>query len=165
MDVITVHQAGIDNAVATLGTAITDQQAKLMLRYGREILICYDMDEAGTKAALRAIEIIAAAGGRSRVIRIKGAKDPDEFITKYGAAGFKKAAELAVPSTQFRLSLIKGKYDLNDTDGKIRFVDEAAQVLATLDNPVEVDAYIKKTASETGTVSYTHLTLPTKRIV
>ena len=150
MDVITVHQAGIDNAVATLGTAITDQQAKLMLRYGREILICYDMDEAGTKAALRAIEIIAAAGGRSRVIRIKGAKDPDEFITKYGAAGFKKAAELAVPSTQFRLSLIKGKYDLNDTDGKIRFVDEAAQVLATLDNPVEVDAYIKKTASETG---------------
>lgn len=150
MDVITLHQAGIDNAVATLGTAITDQQAKLMLRYGREILICYDMDEAGTKAALRAIEIIAAAGGRSRVIRIKGAKDPDEFITKYGVAGFKKAVELAVPSTQFRLSLVKGKYDLNDTDGKVRFVDEAAQILATLDDPVEVDAYIKKTAAETG---------------
>lgn len=150
MDVITVHQAGIDNAVATLGTAITDSQAKLMLRYGREILICYDMDEAGTKAALRAIDIISEAGGRSRVIRIKGAKDPDEFITKYGVAGFKKAIELAVPSTEFRLSLIKGKYDLNDTDGKIRFVEEAAQILSTLDNPVEVEAYIKKTASDTG---------------
>lgn len=149
MDVITVHQAGVDNAVATLGTAITDQQAKLMLRYGREILICYDMDEAGTKAALRAIDVIAAAGGRSRVIRIKGAKDPDEFITKYGIAGFKKAVELAVPSTQFRLSLAKSKYDINDTEGKIRFVDESAQILSTLDNPVEVEAYIKRIAQDT----------------
>ncbi len=150
MDVITVHQAGISNAVATLGTAITDAQAKLMLRYGREILICYDMDEAGTKAALRAIDIIAAAGGRSRVIRIKGAKDPDEYITKYGVAGFKKAVDMAVPSTEFKLSLVKSKYDLNDADGKIRFVDEAAQIFAGLDNPVEVEAYIKKTAADTG---------------
>lgn len=150
MDVISVHQAGIKNCVATLGTAITDMQAKLMLRYGREILICYDMDEAGTKAALRAIDIIAAAGGKSRVIRISGAKDPDEYISKYGVSGFKKAIEKAAPSTEFRLSLAKGQYNLADTDGKIRFVDEAAKILATLDNPVEVEAYIKRIAADTG---------------
>lgn len=150
MDVISVHQAGITNCVATLGTAITDMQAKLMLRYGREILICYDMDEAGTKAALRAIDIISAAGGKSRVIRISGAKDPDEYISKYGVSGFQKAIEKAVPSTEFRLSLAKGQYNLADTDGKIRFVDEAARILATLDNPVEVEAYIKRTAADTG---------------
>lgn len=150
MDVITVHQAGIENCVATLGTAITEAQAKLMLRYGREILICYDMDEAGTKAALRAIDIIAAAGGKSRVIRITGAKDPDEFITKYGVQGFKKAIERAMPSTEFKISLVKKKYDLTDTDGKIRFIDETAAILATLDNAVEVEAYIEKTAMDTG---------------
>ncbi len=150
MDVISVHQAGIKNCVATLGTAITDMQAKLMLRYGREILICYDMDEAGTKAALRAIDIIAAAGGKSRIIRISGAKDPDEYIRKYGVSGFKKAIEKALPSTEFRLSLVKGKYNIADTDGKIRFVEEAAEILAGLDDPVEVEAYIKRTSADTG---------------
>lgn len=150
MDVITVHQAGISNCVATLGTAITEPQAKLLLRYGEEVLICYDMDEAGTKAALRAIDVIAHAGGKSRVIRITGAKDPDEYISKYGVQGFKQAIEKAAPSTEFRISLIKKKYDLTDTDGKIRFVEETAGVLAGLTNPVEVEAYIKKTASDTG---------------
>ncbi len=150
MDVITVHQAGISNCVATLGTAITEPQAKLLLRYGEEVLICYDMDEAGTKAALKAIDIIADAGGKSRVIRIAGAKDPDEYISKYGVSGFKKAVEKAMPSTEFKLSLVKKKYDLTDTDGKIRFVEEAAKVLAGISNPVEVEAYIKKTASDTG---------------
>ncbi|MBQ3427348.1 MAG: DNA primase [Clostridia bacterium] len=150
MDVITVHQAGISNCVATLGTAITENQAKLMLRYANEILICYDMDEAGTKAALRAIDIIASVGGKARVIRITGAKDPDEFITKYGVQGFRKAIDKAMPSTEFRLSLIKREYDINDTDGKIRFVEAAARILASLGDPVEVEAYIKKIAAETG---------------
>lgn len=150
MDVISVHQAGITNCVATLGTAITDNQAKLLLRYGEEVLICYDMDEAGTKAALRAIDIISAAGGKSRVIRIIGAKDPDEYISKYGVTGFKTAIEKAMPSTEFKISLVKKKYDLTDTEGKIRFVDETARILAGLNDQVEVEAYIKKTASDTG---------------
>lgn len=150
MDVITVHQAGITNCVATLGTAITENQAKLMLRYGNEIIICYDMDEAGTKAALRAIDIIAAVGGKSRVMRISGAKDPDEFITKYGVAAFKTAVEKAMPSTAFKISLIKREYDINDTDGKIRFVGAVAKVFAGLSDPVEVEAYIKRTANDTG---------------
>ena len=150
MDVISVHQAGITNCVATLGTALTEQQTKLLNRYCNEVLICYDMDEAGTKAALRAIDMISSAGGKSRVIRITGAKDPDEYISKYGVSGFRTAIEKAMPSTAFKLSLIRQKYDIADTDGKIQFVDEAAMCLATLNNPVEVEAYIKKTASETG---------------
>lgn len=150
MDVITVHQAGISNCVATLGTAITENQARLMQRYANEILICYDMDEAGTKAALRAIDIISSVGGKARVMRITGAKDPDEFITKYGVQGFRKAIDKAMPSTEFRLSLIKREYDINDTDGKIRFVEAAAGILASLSDPVEVEAYIKKIADETG---------------
>ena len=150
MDVISVHQAGITNCVATLGTALTEQQTKLLNRYCSEVLICYDMDEAGTKAALRAIDMINNGGGKSRVIRITGAKDPDEYISKYGVSGFKTAIEKAMPSTAFKLSLIRQKYDIADTDGKIKFVDEAAMCLATLNDPVEVEAYIKKTASETG---------------
>ena len=150
MDVISVHQAGITNCVATLGTALTEKQTKLLNRYCSEVLICYDMDEAGTKAALRAIDMINNGGGKSRVIRITGAKDPDEYISKYGVSGFKTAIEKAMPSTAFKLSLIRQKYDIADTDGKIQFVDEAAMCLATLNDPVEVEAYIKKTASETG---------------
>lgn len=150
MDVISVHQAGITNCIATLGTALTEQQTKLLGRYCNEILICYDMDEAGTKAALRAIDIIGNAGIRSRVIRITGAKDPDEYISKYGVSGFKTAIEKAMPSTAFKLSLIKQKYDLTDTDGKIQFVEEAAKCLAGIKDSVEVEAYIKKTAQETG---------------
>ena len=150
MDVISVHQAGITNCVATLGTALTEQQTKLLNRYCNEVLICYDMDEAGTKAALRAIDMISSGGGKSRVIRITGAKDPDEYISKYGVSGFKTAIEKAMPSTAFKLSLIRQKYDIADTDGKIQFVDEVAMCLATLSDPVEVEAYIKKTSSETG---------------
>lgn len=150
MDVISVHQAGIANCVATLGTALTEQQIKLLSRYCDEILICYDMDEAGTKAALRAIDMINDAGIKSRVIRISGAKDPDEYISKYGVGGFGTAIDKAVPSTEFKLMLIRRKYDISDTDGKIRFIDETAECLAGLKDLVEVEAYIKKTAQETG---------------
>ena len=107
MDVISVYQAGIKNIVATLGTAITENQAKLMLRYGSEILICYDSDEAGTKAALRAIDIINNVGGRARVMRLKNAKDPDEYINKNGVEKFKEAVKNAMPATEFKISLIK----------------------------------------------------------
>lgn len=150
MDVISVHQAGITNCVATLGTAITDSQAKLLSRYANEVLICYDMDEAGTKAALRAIDVIRKAGGRSSVMRITGAKDPDEYIAKYGVSGFKTAIEKAQPGTAFKISLIKQNYDLTDTDGKIRFVDEVSEYLATIEDTVEIEAYINKVADDTG---------------
>lgn len=148
MDVISVYQAGVHNIVATLGTAITENQAKLMLRYANEILICYDMDEAGQKAALRAIDIINSVNGRSRVIHLNGAKDPDEYITKNGADAFKAAVKNAVPSTEFKLSLIKGRYDTSTVDGKISYISDAADALQGINNAVEVDAYIKKLSEE-----------------
>jgi len=150
MDVISVYQAGITNIVATLGTAITENQAKLMMRYANEILICYDMDEAGTKAALRAIDIINSVNGKSRVIRLKGAKDPDEYINKYGVEAFKFTLKNAVPSTEFKLSLIKGKYDTSETDDKIKFINEAAESLVGINDAVEIDAYIRKLSEENG---------------
>lgn len=148
MDVISVYQAGVKNIVATLGTAITENQAKLMLRYAEEILICYDMDEAGRKAALRAIDIINSVNGKSRVIQLKGAKDPDEYINKNGVEAFKEALKKALPSTEFKLKLIKGKYDTATVDGKISFISEATEALKGVNNAVEIDAYIKKISEE-----------------
>jgi DNA primase len=150
MDVISVYQAGVKNIVATLGTAITENQAKLMMRYASEILICYDSDEAGTKAALRAIDVISAAGGRSRVIRLKNAKDPDEYINKNGVEKFKEAVKKAMPSTEFKISLIKNRYDTTSADGKILFIEEVVDTLSKIKDAVEVDAYITKVAEDTG---------------
>ncbi len=150
MDVISVYQAGIKNIVATLGTAITENQAKLMLRYANEILICYDSDEAGTKAALRAIDIISEAGGRSRVIRLKNSKDPDEYINKNGIEKFREAVKKSVPATEFKISLIRNQYDLTNTDGKILFIDEVVNIFTKIKDAVEVDAYITKVAEDTG---------------
>ncbi len=149
MDVITVYQAGITNIVATLGTAITDKQAKLLSRYANEILICYDSDEAGQKATSRAIEVLSGANVRGRVIRLKGAKDPDEYIKTHGLEAFRTAIKKAVPFTEYKISLLKTEYDLSETDGKIGFVNEAAEILSGVSDAIEVDAYIKKISEET----------------
>lgn len=149
MDVISVYQAGVKNIVATLGTAITENQAKLMLRYANEILICYDTDEAGTKATLRAIDVINSVGGKSRVIRLKGSKDPDEYINKNGVEKFKEAVKKAVPSTEFRISRIKSQYDTTETDGKVQFINEVVEVFTSLKDPIEIDAYMSKVSEET----------------
>lgn len=149
MDVISVFQAGIINVVATLGTALTEDQARLMMKYCNEILICYDSDEAGQKATVRAIDIINSVGGRSGVIRLKGAKDPDEYIKANGAESFKIAVNNALPSTEYRLSAAKALYNTDITEGKIQFVSEAAKILSGVRDAVEVDAYIKKIAAET----------------
>jgi len=150
MDVISVYQAGITNIAATLGTAITPDQAKLLLRYCSEILLCYDSDEAGEKATIRAIEVINGVGGRARIIRLKGAKDPDEYIKKNGVSAFKRAVAEAMPSTEYRISGVKSQYNIDTPEGKIEFVSKAAEALLTIQNDVEVDAYIKKISEETG---------------
>ena len=150
MDVISVYQAGIHNVVATLGTALTENQAKIINKYASEVLICYDMDDAGRKAVMRAIEIFSSVGLRTKVVKLKGAKDPDEYISKNGVAMFKKDLDEAMPSTEFKLSLIRINHDINDTDGKIRFVTEAAGILSGVREPIEVDAYINRISQETG---------------
>ena len=150
MDVISVYQAGIKNVVATLGTALTENQAKLLMKYCSEILICYDSDEAGQKATIRAIEIINSVGGHSRVIKLKGAKDPDEYIKANGAAQFYKAVSEAVASTQFRLGILRTKYSLDSPEGKSLYVKEAVTVLQSIPDAVEVDAYINRISDETN---------------
>ncbi len=150
MDVISVYQAGIPNIVATLGTALTSDQAKLLMKYTSEILLCYDSDEAGQNATKRAIEIINSVGGRCRIIKLKNAKDPDEYIKSNGVDLFKKAIANALPSTEYLLRLIKSQYDLENPNGKILFVNDAADILSKIQSAVEVDAYIKQISDETG---------------
>lgn len=149
MDVISVYQAGIINVVATLGTALTEDQAKLLMKYCNEILICYDSDEAGQKATARAIGIINSVGGRAGVIRLKGAKDPDEYIKANGSQSFKNAVQNAIPSTEYSLSTVKALYNTEVTEGKIQFISDAAKILSSLEDAVEVDAYIRRISAET----------------
>ncbi len=149
IDVVSVYQVGIPNVVATLGTALTENQAKLLLKYCNEILICYDTDEPGQKAAIRAIEVINSVGGRSRVIKLKDAKDPDEYIKKKGAGSFLKAVSDAVASTQYRLDILRTQYNLDSPEGKAMYVCEACEALKSIGDAVEVDAYINKIATQT----------------
>ena len=142
MDVISLHQVGITNVVATLGTALAEEQAKLLARYAKDIIICYDSDSAGIMAALRAIDIISSAGARAKVLTIMGAKDPDEYVNKYSAASFIELTGKAVAGTQFKLNQLKSQYDIDNIEEKIRFVSEAAAVLSGLDNMIEIDAYV-----------------------
>lgn len=149
MDVISVCQAGVTNITATLGTALTESQARLLMKYTGEILLCYDSDEAGQRATKRAISIINGVGGRCRVMKLKGAKDPDEYIKANGVELFRRVMQDALPSTQFLLSVIKSRYDLDNPDGRIKFVQESASVLAKLQNAIEIDEYVNRISDET----------------
>ena len=150
MDVISVYQAGVHNITATLGTALTEKQAKLLKSYTDEVVLCYDSDEAGQKATMRAIDIIMSAGLRAKVLRLAGAKDPDEYIKAKGIEKFREAVRSAVPATEYRLSLAKRNYNTDTPDGKIGFMSEVTEILSGLDNAVEIDAYAKSVSEETG---------------
>jgi len=149
MDVISVYQAGVTNIVATLGTALTENQAKLLMKYSGEIILCYDSDEAGQAATKRGIEIINSVGGRCRVMKLKGSKDPDEYIKNNGIELFRKAIKDALPSTEYLLRTLKSQYDTDNPDGKIMFIHKAAEVLAGVNSAVEIDAYVKNISDET----------------
>lgn len=149
MDVITVYQAGVRNVVASCGTAFGEQQAKKLFKYCSEILLCQDSDEAGQKAILDAIDVINKVGGKARVVRLTGEKDPDDYIKANGVEMFKQAVKNAMPSTEFKLMLLRNKHDLTTTDGKIKFVNAAAESLTGINDTVEVDAYIQKLSDET----------------
>lgn len=148
MDVISVNQAGIPNVVATLGTALTENQAKLLMKYCREILICYDSDEAGQTATKRAIEIINSVGGKARVIEMHGAKDPDEYIKHNGVEMFKNLIAAAPSSSNYLIKNARRSFNLDTEDGKIGYVSAAVDSLKGVRDGVEVDAYIKKISKE-----------------
>ena len=150
MDVISVYQAGITNIVATLGTALTENQAKLLLKYCKEIYLCYDSDEAGQKATRRAIDIINSVGGKARVIEMAGAKDPDEYIKANGVEMFKSLIDNAPSSSEYLIRNARRMYNLDTEEGKIGYVSNAVDSLKGVRDDIEVDAYINKISKESG---------------
>lgn len=153
MDVISVNQAGFTNAVATLGTALTSEQAMLMKRYSDEVIICYDADEAGQKATARAIPILRNAGLLIRVLSIPNGKDPDEFIRSKGADGsaaFKAVIEKSGNDIEYRLQKLRQSYNLETTDGKVGYLESASKVVASISSPIERDVYTSKICNEFG---------------
>lgn len=153
MDVIALNQAGFTNAVATLGTALTAEQALLMKRYADEVIICYDSDEAGQKATAKAIELLRNAGLLIKVITIPEGKDPDEFLRNKGENAhnaFKNVIEASGNDVEYRIGKLKGKYNIELTEGKVGYLNEVVGILATLDNEIEQDVYVSKISKEIG---------------
>ena len=146
MDVISMHQAGFNNAVASLGTALTSQQASLLKRYTDEVLIIYDSDEAGVKAALRAIPMLKTAGLSTKVINLRPYKDPDEFIKNMGKEAFQERLDHGTNSFMFELKALEGQYDMEDPQGRTDFFKETAKRLLRFEDEIERSSYIKTIA-------------------
>lgn len=146
MDVISLHQAGFSNAVASLGTALTPGHASLIKRYVKEVYLTYDSDEAGTKAALRAMPILKDVGITARIIRMEPYKDPDEFIKHLGAEAFEERIHKARNGFMFGLEILERDYDLTTPEGKTDFMKEAAKRLAQFDEEIERSNYIEAVA-------------------
>ncbi len=149
MDVIALYQKGITNAVAGLGTALTEDQARILKRYASVVYVCYDSDEAGQKAAQKAIGLLTEANNVVKVLSYTGAKDPDEFIRKKGVESFKALLRDAKESVEFRLMRIRQRFDIYDLSQKISFLEEAAKILADIDSEMAREAYIKRVSAET----------------
>ena len=143
MDVISMHQAGFTNAVASLGTALTSGHASLMSRYTKEVLLTYDSDEAGQKAALRGIPILKAAGIRPRVVNLAPYKDPDEFIKAEGKEAFEKRLEEASNAVLFEIKVLEKQYDLTDPEAKTQFFREISRKLLEFPEELERNNYME----------------------
>lgn len=141
IDVVALHQYGFDNAIASLGTSLTEEQAALMTRYADQIVLIYDGDKAGQNATQRAIPILEKAGLHVKVLQIKDAKDPDEFLKKFGADKFKLLLEDSSNRVEYQLNAIARKYDLTVDDEKVKFLQESADLIATLGSAVQREVY------------------------
>jgi DNA primase len=148
MDVITLHQAGFANAVATLGTALTPEQARLISQYADEVVVAYDSDQAGRQAARRAVELFDQLGVRLRVLSLKDAKDPDEYIKKFGAKRFAMTLEQSLGAVEFELERLRQRHDIQTDEGKIAFIRAFCEMLADCKNPIERDVYLSRVAQE-----------------
>lgn len=150
MDAVSLHQYGFDCAVASLGTALTEDHATLLTRYTEEVVLIYDADQAGQDATRRAIPILERAGLRVKVLKVKDAKDPDEFLKKFGADRFQVLLEGASNRIEYQLTAIAKKYDLREDDQRIRFVQEAAELISTLGSAVQREIYGDRAAEAAG---------------
>lgn len=150
MDAISLYQRGITNVVASLGTALTDAQGRLLRRNAEQVILGYDADGAGQTAILRGMDILKNLGVDIRVLQISDAKDPDEYVIKYGADKFKKCMDDAISVVEFKVKILKQTLDLNNTNDKIKFLNEIAKTLASVDNSMEREVYIDKIGKTYG---------------
>ncbi|MBS5788308.1 MAG: DNA primase [Clostridioides difficile] len=150
MDLISLVQYGVENVSATLGTALTDQQSSLIKRYADNVIISYDSDSAGVQATLRAIDILVKAGINAKVLNLRDSKDPDEFIRKYGFDEYKKEIENASHYIKYKIDNLRGKYDLNKDDDKVKYIKEACKIIKTLKSPIDMDYYINYLSQSMG---------------
>lgn len=149
MDMISLYQNGIRNVAASLGTALTLNQARLLCRYSKNIVLSYDSDQAGINAALRGIDVISEAGGKPKVMHVTDGKDPDDYVRKHGKEAFLKLADNAMPATDYKLRLARRGFDLNNDMDVLEYINRVVPVLRSL-GPVEQDIYIRKLSSEFG---------------
>lgn len=150
VDVVTLHQSGFDSAVASLGTSLTDEQARLISRYTNEVVLAYDSDGAGLKASQRAIGIFEKLDVKVRILRWEGAKDPDDYIKANGAEAFRKLIERSEYQLDYRLANIQRKYNLDIPEDKVSFLREASRLIAGLPNRIEREVYARRLAEITG---------------
>lgn len=148
MDAVSLHQRGINNAVASLGTALTEAQGRLLRRTCEKVIIGYDSDGAGQAATLRGLEILNNLGCDIRILQLEGAKDPDEFIVKYGPEKFQRYVEKAISLIEFKVKMLKSTLNLENVNDKIKFLNEVAKILAKVDNNMEREIYVDKISLE-----------------
>lgn len=148
MDVISLYQGGVRNVTASLGTALTENQAAMLKRYTENVVLCYDADAAGQAAALRGMDILHTAGCKVKVFHVSDGKDPDEFIKANGKEAFQELVRKALPFAEYKIQLLRERLDVDTTEGSVQFLQETAKILRTL-SPVEADIYIQKIAKET----------------
>ena len=153
MDAIALHQYGFDCAVASLGTSLTEEHAVLLSKYTEQVVLIYDGDEAGQRAAQRAIPMLEKAGLQVKVLRMKDAKDPDEFLKKFGADKFKILLEESSNRVEYQLDAIRRKYRLEEDEQRVKFIQEAAELICTLGSAVQREVYGHRVA-ESGKISY-----------
>ena len=152
IDVVALHQYGFDNAIASLGTSLTEDQAVLLSRYTENVVLIYDGDEAGQRATQRAIPILEKAGISVKVLKLRDAKDPDEFLKKFGADRFKLLLEESSNRVEYQLGAIAKKYDLKEDGQRIKFIQESAELISTLGSPVQREVYGNR-AAEAASIS------------
>ena len=153
IDVVSLHQYGFDNAVASLGTSLTEEQAALLSRYTEQVVLIYDGDTAGQRATQRAIPILEKAGIDVKVLQLRDAKDPDEFLKKFGADRFKILLEESSNRVEYQLRAIMKKYDLKEDEQRVKFISEAAEYVSSLGNAVQREVYGTRAAEAAG-ISY-----------
>lgn len=159
IDVITLHQAGFDNVVATMGTALTEEHARILSRYTKELVLCYDNDPAGKKSTDRVLALLKDANLNVRVLQLPNAfdaegrpvkQDPDDFVKRFGPAAFEKCLGGSAEQNDYRLEVLRQKHNLADEEGRMAFLREAVETVALLQSPIEREIYGNKAAAAAG---------------